>query len=162
MRLWLTALVLGLTVSLAGPVRADDANRLRLATAIVETSHAGDNLRSLLPTFMTQMRDLITQQQPGDPKTVDIYVKRFEQRLGDGIPKFVDLVAQIYAREFSEEDLTTLLAFYHSPAGQHLIAKQTVIGRSMVVVGQEWGKSIGAEVLAEMTKEKAAKPSPKL
>ena len=157
-----TAAVLGLVAVLGGPARADDASRLKLATAIVETSHAGDNLRSLLPTFMTQMRDLISRQQPGDPKDVEVYVKRFEQRLGDGIPRFVELVAQIYAREFSEADLGNLLAFYRTPAGQHLIAKQAVIARSMVVVGQEWGKSIGAEVLAEMAKEKAATPSPKL
>ena len=98
----------------------------------------------------------------GRRATVRIYAQRFEQRLRDGIPNIIDLVAQIYARGFSEDDLSSLLAFYRSPAGQHRLAKQVLISRAMVVLGQDWGKSIGQQVIAEMAKDKAAKTAPKL
>ena len=158
-----TLAALALAFALAAPAaRADDASRLKLATDVVEIAHAADNMRALMPTFMGQMRQLIAQQGSVDSKMIDAYVNRFQQRFTDGIPRFVQLVAQVYAKEFSEDDLTNLLAFYRSPTGQHLLGKQTMIAQSMILAGQEWGKSIAQQVLAEMQREKAAAPPPKL
>ncbi len=47
------------------------------------------------------------------------------------------LVAQVYVREFTEDDLSAILAFYCSPAGQHLVGKQTEISKAMFGVGQQ-------------------------
>jgi hypothetical protein len=70
----------------------------------------------------------------------------------------VDLTAQIYAKEFSEEDLTNLLAFYKSPTGQNLIAKQPVIVQGMMTASMQWGQMLAREVLQEYQSDKANKP----
>lgn len=162
MRRILAAMVgMGLVVG-ASPAVADDASRLKLAHAVVDTAHAGDNMRAVMPIMATQMRTMLTQQGNADTKEIDTYLKRFQQRFDEQIPQFTDLVAQVYAKEFSEEDLGKLLDFYRTPTGQHLLGKQQEIAKGMITVGQEWGKNVAQEVIAEMQKEKAAAPPPKL
>ena len=154
---------LGLALVLASSAaRADDAGRLKLAHEVVETAHAGDNMRALMPTFLGQMRQALTQQGGADAHQLDAFMVRFQQRFNDGIPNFIDLVAQVYAREFSDDDLRKLLDFYRSPAGQHLLSKQVMIAQGMTTVGAQWGRSIAQEITQEFEKEKGGAPSPKL
>ncbi len=156
------AIVASGLVAAAPAARADDASRLAVARQVVETAHAADNMRVVMPVMMNQMRGLLAQQAPGDPKGVDTYLQRFQAKFEAGIPDFVDLVAAVYAREFTEPDLDDLLGFYRTPAGQHLLAKQPEIAKSMMLVGQHWGEGVAKDVLAEMQKEKKAAPAPKL
>lgn len=154
---------LGLALLLgASAARADDPGRLKLAREVVETARAGDNMRALMPTFLGQMRQTLTQQGATDAHQLDVFLQRFQQRFDDGIPNFVDLVAQVYAREFSDDDLSKLLDFYRSPAGQHLLSKQLMIAQGMTTVGAQWGRSIAQGIIQEFEKEKGAGPSPKL
>lgn len=160
---WTRAATLALILAalLPSAARADDASRLKLARDVVETAHAADNMRALMPTFMAQMRQIIVQGGNGDTKQVDTYVERFQKRFTDGVPSFVELVAAVYAREFSEEDLGNLLIFYRSPTGQHLLGKQTVIAQGMIATGQKWGQSIAQQVLDEMQADRAKTATPK-
>ena len=147
----------------AGAARADDASRLGLAREIVIVTHTVDNTRKLMPTFMGQMRDMLVKMDPTHAKDVDVILQRSSQKLDDQLASFADLAAEVYAREFSEEDLQALLAFDRSPAGQHLIDKQPEITQAMVKVGQRWGQMIAQQVIADYQKEKAAAvPTPKL
>ena len=71
-------------------------------------------------------------------------------------------MAEVYAKEFTEADLANLLAFYRTETGQHLLAKQPEIAKGMMLVGQQWGQGIAQQIIAELAKEKAAAPPPKL
>lgn len=159
---WTSVAYFGLAIVAATAARADDASRVKLAREVVEVAHAGDNMRAIMPVMAQQMRTMLTQQPGSDKADVDVYVQRFQDRFNKEIPDFVDLVAKVYAKEFTDDDLSNLLVFYRTPTGQHLLGKQQEIARGMLVAGQEWGKNIGQEVLSQMQKEKAAKPSPKL
>ena len=159
---WMAATLLALALAARAARADDDAGRLALARQVVEVAHAGDNMRAVMPVMVQQMRMLLKQQGNTDASQVDLYITRFQQKFETEIPGFTDLVAKVYAREFSDADLTDLLAFYRTTAGQHLLAKQPEIAKGMLTVGQQWGQSIAQEVLAEIQKEKAAAPSPKL
>ena len=148
--------------SAAPAARADNASRLKVARVVVETSHAADNMRAVMPLMMSQMRGVLVQQFAGDAKGIDGYLQRFQTKFEASVPGFVDLVAEVYAREFTEADLNDLLAFYRTPAGQHLLDEQPEIAKGMMTVGQRWGQNIAKEVLAEIQKEKQAAPAPKL
>ena len=160
-RIALAILATGLATA-APAARADDASRLAVARQVVEAAHAADNMRVVMPVMMNQMRTLLVQQAPSDPKGVETYLQRFQAKFEAGVPDFVDLVAAVYAREFTESDLSDLLGFYRTPAGQHLLAKQPEIAKGMLLVGQQWGESIARGVLADMQREKQAAPAPKL
>ncbi len=160
---WIAVAVIGLVLAAMAPTaHADDPRGLALAREVVETAHVGDTMIKLMPTFIGQMRQLLSQQGAVDPKQVDLFLAKFQQRFNDGIPNFIDLVAQVYARDFSDEDLQNLLAFYRSPTGQHLLEKQVVIAQGMAQVGSQWGKAIAQDILAEFERQKQMAPSPKL
>ncbi len=146
-----------ITASAAAPARADDASRLQAARTIVEVTHAADNLRRFLPTFSQQMRPLLLQSG-ADAKEVDTFMTEIGKRFAAQTDSFVDLAAQVYAREFSQDDLDALLAFYRMPAGQHLLDKQVVITQGMVAVGQQWGQAVARQVLDDFAKRKAQDP----
>ena len=160
---WIAAAALALAL-VAPPfgARADDASRLKVAHEVVDVVHAGDNMRAIMPVMTDQMRAMLVQQGTADKALVDLFVARFSKRMDEQIPEFLDLVAQVYAREFSEEDLQNLLGFYRTPTGQHLLAKTAMIGKSMALAGKQWGENIGREVGAEIDKERGANASPKL
>ena len=68
-------------------------------------------------------------------------------------------MAQIYASEFSAEDLANLLAFYKTPTGQNLLSKQSSITQTSFAVGKQLGQDLAKQVLEDMNKDKQAKPS---
>lgn len=159
---WTAPLFALFLVAASGPALADDEGRLALARQVVEAAHAGDNMRALMPTFLGQMRQMLQAQAGGDASRVDDFLQRFQKRFDDGVPSFVDLVARVYAREFSDEDLAGLLSFYRSPTGQHLLGKQVAIAQGMAKVGAEWGQNMAREIIAEFQKEKGGAAERKL
>lgn len=133
--------------------QADDASRLALARQVVVDSHATDTMRQVLPALLGQIKPMLARQG-ADQKTIDDLMGRFQAKIEPELGRFADLVAQIYAREFSEEDLGNLDAFYKSPTGQHLIAKQPAIVQGMNAVGTQWGQNIAREVLQDYQRDK--------
>jgi hypothetical protein len=68
---------------------------------------------------------------------------------------FISGVIPIYQKHLTSDDLTAVLAFYHTPAGQHLLENQQV----MSVESQEHFQKIGAklgEEVAERHKDEIA------
>ena len=152
------AAVLTMTLAQAAtPARADDAARLRIAREIVATTHTAEKVRQMMPTFMQQMRPLL-ERSGGDPKAVDAFMGGMEKRFDAQVDGFVDLAAQVYAREFSDDDLQALLTFYRTPAGQHLLDKQVLITQGMAAVGGRWGEMVAKQVLEDFAKQKAQAP----
>ncbi|MDR3512413.1 MAG: DUF2059 domain-containing protein [Caulobacteraceae bacterium] len=43
------------------------------------------------------------------------------------VPRMMDISADLYARNFSEQELTDLLTFYNSPSGKSMLAKTPLI-----------------------------------
>ena len=77
---------------------------------------------SLLPTNLNYQKDL---------NEVAVIVAKTlagrEKEIGDGM-------AQIYCKEFTEKELTDLVAFYKSPLGQKLLTNEpTAIQSSMTI-----------------------------
>ena len=153
------AALLTITVAYAAmPARADDdAGRLKVAREIVATTHSADKLRQMMPAFMQQMRPML-QQSGADGKEIDQFLAETSKRFASQTDGFVDLAAQVYAREFSQDDLDALLAFYKTSAGQHLLDKQVPITQGMVAVGQQWGQTVAKQVLDDFAKRKTQDP----
>jgi hypothetical protein len=72
----------------------------------------------------------------------------FWDDMNDAVNK-LDVVAvntPIYQEYLSEEDLTAILAFYHSPAGKKLLEEQPVIISAAQVIMRARGEAIGKAV----------------
>jgi hypothetical protein len=144
--------------SLAIAAHADDESRLALARDLVKETHANDNARLLMPAIANQMKPMLARQGL-DQKLIDDFTSRLLAKLNGDLDKFGDLAAQVYAKEFSEQDLANLLAFYKTPTGQNLIAKQPIISQGMATAGIQWGQVLAREVLQDIQNDKAKKRS---
>ncbi len=145
----------------AAPAYADDQSRLREARKVVQLSHSADQVRALLPLMDQQLRPVLLGESGNNAKAVDQFMAKMDQRISQNVDSFVDLAAQVYAREFTDDDLDALIAFYQSPAGQHLVDKQVVIASGMMAVGQQWGAQIAQDILKEF-KQEQSNPASKL
>ena len=155
------ALVAAVMIFSAASVHADEQSRLQEARELVELSHAVDHAREVLAIFSKRMRPILLQQSGSNTKLVDQLMAKMEQRSAQNIGGFVDLAAQLYAREFSDDDLNAMVSFYESPAGQHLVAKQVVIASGMMALGQKWGEQVAQDVLKEFKQDQGT-GAPKL
>ena len=158
---WALFAAVQLALLVASPnVRADDAaDRLKLAQQVVVVAHVADNLRTVMPVMMAQLRPLVTQGGNVDSATLDEFTKRFNARANAAADLFAEKMAQMYATQFSAQDLENLLSFYKTPTGQNLLSKQTVVAQASMVIGKQLGQDLAKQVVEDMDKEKQAKPS---
>jgi hypothetical protein len=80
---------------------------------------------------------------------------RFEQKMN--AQDLVGKIVPIYAKYYTMDDLKAINAFYQTPAGQKVIASTPQIMHDSMLVGQEWGKHVSIDLMAELNEEKAKK-----
>ncbi len=140
--------------------RADEAaDRLKLAEQVVVVAHVADNMRTIMPVIMAQLKPIVQHRGDTNPADLDLFTKLFNARADAAADQFAEQVAQIYATEFSAEDLGNLLAFYKTPSGQNLLAKQSTIAQVSMAAGKQLGQDLAKQVIEDMKKEKEIKPS---
>ena len=109
-----------------------------------------------VPNLVEQTKNALLQQNLNYQKDLNevavIVAKNLagrEKEIGDGM-------AQIYANEFSEQELKDLVTFYKSPLGQKLLATEPrAIQFSMSYMNQwaqEFAEAVNGEFRTEMKK----------
>lgn len=78
----------------------------------------------------------------------------FEQEfLNTSLTELVEMLAPVYSKYMTKEDLQQIVAFYDSPVGKKFAKSTPMITRESMEVGQAWGAKIG-ESFAEKLKKK--------
>jgi hypothetical protein len=62
----------------------------------------------------------------------------------------VNLVIPVYEKNFSDEDIVQLIAFYQTPVGKKVVEKMPVIMQESMQVGAEWGRQMGEKVMEKL------------
>jgi hypothetical protein len=113
-------------------------HQLDLAHQIIDASGVSTTVGAQIRTLMS---GLIIQQlganTPEQQKIVDRAISIL-------MPKLIERVTVVYAGVYSEQELTDILAFYKSPAGKAMVAKQP---EAMAKAGQA-GASMAPEIEA--------------
>jgi len=65
---------------------------------------------------------------------------------------FSKLLVPIYDKSFSHNDIKELLKFYESPIGKKLLEATPAITRESYIIGEQWGKQLGMEIVNELMK----------
>ena len=150
-----------LTLVAAGSAaHADDASRLKLARDLVGATHASDKVAVLLPALIAQSRQAMVQKGDTDPAQIDAALQRFKDHLQEEGDRLVDVLASIYAKEFTEDDLANLLTFYRTPTGQTLAAKEVQMGSEIASAMRNWVKNLADRITSDVAKETATTPGP--
>jgi uncharacterized protein len=132
------------------------AAAIAAAKEILAMKNANAMYADAVPSLVEQTKNTLMQSNLNYQKDLNevavIVAKSLagrEKEIGEGM-------AQIYASEFTEQELKDLAAFYKSPLGQKVIANEPKAIQSSMAFMQQWAHSfadmINGQFRAEMKK----------
>lgn len=140
----LTAGLLAAAAAYADPPPASDASIHQL----LQTMHAD----KVIDVYMTQIRTVMRSSamqsvgHPLDPQEQQILDRHLSQ-LGDIMQnqftwaKLEPALTDIYRKNFTQQEVDAMLAFYKTPSGQSMIAKMPEVTREGMLAGQGMAQS---------------------
>lgn len=142
------ALLVASAVMLPNLATADEANRLAQAKRALELNGTAGLAVQMIDQVRGQMTQLITMANPDKgPLVAEIIEIMIIPEFHKQMPVWLDAAAQLYAKNYSEEELDALVAFYESPAGQSILKKQPQVMAQAMQLGQAWGRQVALEAL---------------
>ena len=134
-------------------INCDEKKRLELAFKIVEKTRIAKMFVDLSEAFMETYFD---SHEPADPQgSADgnpmkkIFID--EVNLGENELKW--MLAEIYANQFTENELSEIIAFFDSPAGIAWLDKKLLIQTESEQIGLEWAHLLTQRVLKKFEKQ---------
>jgi uncharacterized protein len=120
------------------PAKADSIRELSRITG--QANMAKQVMGQMVEQFKTMMPDV-----PASAWT--------EMMADENVDELMALVIPIYDRNFTQEDINGLLAFYRSDLGQRVLAKMPVVLQESMLAGQEWGAAVGQRIMERLKKK---------
>jgi hypothetical protein len=151
------ALILSLTLSSGGPAVAQSAapspDAIAAARDLVVASRAADQLKTLLPLFMQQLKPAIVQGRAEVARDYDAIMPQLIESMNARSDAFAEGVATVYARNFTADELHQLADFYRGPVGQKFLERMPVVAQESLAMGQKFGQEIAGELRGRMIEE---------
>ena len=126
------------------------------AKEILTMKNAAAMYANAVPNIVQQTKDTLLQSNLNYQKDLNEVAVIVAQRLSGREKEIGDGMAQIYANEFTEQELKDLVTFYKSPLGQKLLASEPrAIQFSMSYMNQwaqQFAEIVNGEFRAEMRK----------
>jgi hypothetical protein len=140
----------------AAPLKSASPAAIAAAKEILAMKNASAMYANAVPNLVEQTKNVLMQSNLNYQKDLNevaiIVAKNLagrEKEIGDGM-------AQVYANEFTEQELKDLVTFYKSPLGQKLLASEPrAIQFSMSYMNQwaqVFAETINGQFRAEMKK----------
>jgi hypothetical protein len=151
----LNAIVLALTLLCGSTAVAQTPSPDSAAAAreLVVTMRAADQLKNLMPVILQQLKPAIVQGRPQVEKDYDAVMPLILEGMTARSSEFVDLVASVYARNFTADEIRQVTAFYRSPVGQKFLEKMPVVTQESFAAGQKWGQAVAGDMRTRIIEE---------
>jgi hypothetical protein len=133
------------------PTLAPEA--LAAARELVVAAHAADNLKTLLPIIMKQLKPAIVQGRAEIDRDYDAIMPQLLDGMLARTDAFLDAIAVVYARNLTIDEMKELTAFYRSPIGQSFLQKMPVIFQESMTMGRRFGEEAASELHDHMIEE---------
>ncbi len=146
---------------LIGPAGAQSSQRgdtpppesLAAARELVAVMKATDQFKALLPIVLQGIKPAVVQGRPNVEKDFDTILPVILDGARQRVDRLADILADIYARNFSVDEIHDLIAFYQTPTGQKLLQRQPVVARESMAAGQQWGRQLVDELRQQINDE---------
>jgi len=147
--------IFALALLSGGPAAAQSPapDALAAARELVTASRAAEQLKTLLPLIMQQLKPAIVQGRPEMARDFDAIIPQLVEGMNARSEAFAEGVAAVYARNFTADELRAVTAFYRGPVGQKFLEKMPVIAQESMAMGQKFGQEIAGELHDRMIEE---------
>jgi uncharacterized protein len=113
-----------------------DSSKARAIKKLIEISGAE---KMMVPSF-----DYFQKSFPKAPKEF------WDEIAKENMPMFVDYMASIYNKYYSQEDIKQMIEFYNTPLGKKLSATTPLIMREATSGGQTLGKQLAEKIVKRL------------
>jgi len=126
---------------------AASMDALAAARELVITMKMSDQLKTLVPMLVKNMKaNMLVGRSPEFVRDFEAVMPAlmaaFEQRYDE----LTDVLAGVYAANFTADELHDMATFYRSPTGQKVLQLVPVVAQQSMQVGQAYGHRIGEEI----------------
>ena len=135
------------------PAPAQSPDAVAAAKNLMEVMKAADNVKAMMPALMRALKPAIAQNRPEVERELDALAPYLLEEMNSRLDEILNQIAAIYARNFTVAELKELAAFYASPTGQKVVQRLPSVTQESMVVGQQWGQAVGAELQRRMRDE---------
>ena len=156
----ITRLVLLLVAFATGAAAQQDPAKLALAREVIAAMHAD----RMFDAMAGQMKQMYARMVPVSPTATPEQQQKAEElqaKIMDvtmtAAKGLVAKMDQVYAEVYSEAELNAMKAFFSSPEGQSMLAKQPQIMARVMPMAQEMQRDIGPKVQKLIDDSRAAK-----
>jgi hypothetical protein len=112
---------------------------------------ATDQFDEFLPRAAMQLKNALIQEAPNYDQQISATVDEVALTLAGRRADLEREAADIYARNFSIEELQAITQFYGSAAGQKLLDTGPVVTRELLRAAEIWSNGVSRDLAAEAT-----------
>ena len=128
-------------------------SHLAAARALVVACGMSRSFSIIIPQFVDQIGSSLTQTQPELRHDLNAVLTGLKPEFDKQVDEMVDIAAQIYVKQMSEEDLKTAVAFFESPAGKKYVETQRTFLTEVVTAMQGWQGKISTDMMTRVRAE---------
>jgi hypothetical protein len=140
----------------ATPLKAASPAALAAAKEILTMKNASAMYANAVPNLVQQTKNVLLQSNLNYQKDLNEVAEIVAKNLAGREKEIGDGMAQVYANEFTEQELKDLVTFYKSTLGQKLLSSEPrAIQFSMSYMNQwaqQFAETINGQFRAEMKK----------
>jgi hypothetical protein len=153
---WMAIVALVFALSQAGAALAQPApspDALAAARELVATMRGADQLKTVLPLFMQQLKPAIVQGRPEVDRDYDAMLPVMMEIINARSAALIEEIAALYARTFTGDEMRQVTAFYRTPIGQKFLDQMPALMQESMTIGNTFGQAIAAELRDRMIEE---------
>ncbi len=157
--------VIGL-LSIITAAQAQDytESHLKAAREAMTALNASDQFDTILPSLAKELQGQLTAKNPNLEELIATTVQEKALELVGRRTALEDEIARVFAKIFTEEELTAITAFYNTEAGKKMNRELPIVTREMGKAAEIWqrglardlAENVGKAIQAEVEKEKPA------
>ena len=135
----------------AAPAQTASPDAMAAARSLVVTMRQADQYRALLPEILLALKPALTQDRPEIERDYEAMTPVIVDAFAPYVQQMVDQLANVYATNFTVDELKQIEAFYKQPAGQKLLLKEAAIEQAATQIGQDGGRKASDDLRARLT-----------
>ena len=134
-----------------------DQERLVLAAVLVEKTSRAEMFAALAENFMEAYFERYDNPAAQNPAAGNPLRKIFQEEITLGKGELKQMLAEIYAAQFSENELREIVVFFNSSAGSAWLDKGPMLETEGEQIGLEWGQLLMQRVLKRFEEQTGEK-----